>query len=139
KSPFAWCALPLRLCLRGHGCVLCGQLVVAPLALAGRGVMPELRQLLVEGFDRIGASLQQVVDKSLFSVFHGLLFQKKLFDGVGWLFVRHSDFPFYGNYLIQGQPLGESADADRALLAASRLKPSARSPSHPKRCLGPSR
>jgi len=48
------------------------------------------------------ALLQQVVDKSLFPVFHGLLFQKKFFNGVGWLFVRHSDFLFYGNHLTQG-------------------------------------
>ena len=52
--------------------------------------MPELRQFLVEGLDRLGALPQQVFDESLLAVLDRLLFQKEFFDGVRWFFFRNS-------------------------------------------------
>jgi len=54
--------------------------------------MPELRQLLVEGLDRLGALPQQILDERLFGVLDRLLFQKEFLDIVGSLFFRHGDF-----------------------------------------------
>ncbi len=67
---------------------------MAPVVLAGRHLMPEFRQFLVEGLDRLGALPQQVFDEGLLVVLDRLLLQKEFLDGVRWFFFRHSEFLF---------------------------------------------
>lgn len=68
--------------------------MVALVALAGRRLVPELRQFLVEGLDRLGALPQQILDERLLAVLDRLLFQQEFLDGVGWLFFRYGELLF---------------------------------------------
>src|ERR1700733_12896536 len=57
--------LRLRPPLWGRRCVRHGLLVMALFWFAGQRLVPKFRQLVVEGFDRLGALPQQIVDKGL--------------------------------------------------------------------------
>ena len=56
---------------------------------AGRRLVTKFRQLVIKGFDRLGALSQQIVDEGLLAVLDRLLFQKEFLDGVRWLFFPH--------------------------------------------------
>ena len=67
------------------------RLPVMAALLAGIGVIPEFRQLLVESRDCCLALLQEISDERLLAVIQRLFFGQKLFDIVGLFVIRHSE------------------------------------------------